>query len=52
VAETEVSRREPAGKESTSAPWAAVGTVTMVLVVGAFVSGWHFGRRWGRLIGW
>ena len=47
-----VIRPDPAAKESTSAPWGAFGVVVTVLVVGAFVSGFHFGRRWVRVMGW
>ena len=47
-----VTRPEPAAEESSSAPWAAFGTVLTVLVAGAFVTGWHFGRRWAHLMGW
>ena len=45
----EVGRPDDDGSDL---PWAAVGVVVLVLVTGAFVSGWHFGRRWGRLMGW
>jgi hypothetical protein len=38
--------------DGSDLPWAAVGVVVLVLVTGAFASGWHFGRRWGRLMGW
>ena len=31
---------------------AAMGVVVLALVSGAFATGWHFGRRWGRLVGW
>ncbi|MFL6130061.1 MAG: hypothetical protein ACJ73E_13485 [Mycobacteriales bacterium] len=51
-APAELSRREPPAKESASLPWSAVGMMTIVLVAGAFVTGWHFGRRWGRMVGW
>ena len=47
-----ITRREPAVEESTTAPWGAFGMILTVLVVGAFVTGWHFGRRWGRVMGW
>lgn len=33
-------------------PWAGIGLLVTVLVTGAFAAGWHFGRRWGRLMGW
>jgi hypothetical protein len=39
-------------EDDESLPWGAVGVVVLVLVTGAFASGWHFGRRWGRLMGW
>jgi hypothetical protein len=49
-AEVEVDR--PKEDDGSDVPWAAVGVVVLVLVTGAFASGWHFGRRWGRLMGW
>jgi hypothetical protein len=52
VAETGAGRREQAAKDSTNPPWGAVGMVMMFLVAGAFLTGWHLGRRWGRLMGW
>jgi hypothetical protein len=48
--EVEVDR--PEEDDGSDVPWAAVGVVVLVLVTGAFASGWHFGRRWGRLMGW
>jgi hypothetical protein len=42
----------PEQDDGSDLPWAAVGVVVLVLVTGAFASGWHFGRRWGRLMGW
>jgi hypothetical protein len=42
----------PEEDNGSDVPWAAVGIVVLVLVTGAFASGWHFGRRWGRLMGW
>jgi hypothetical protein len=42
----------PDDDDDSDMPWAAVGVVVLVLVTGAFASGWHFGRRWGRLMGW
>ena len=45
-----VDRREE--DDGSDLPRAAVGVVVLVLVTGAFASGWHFGRRWGRLMGW
>lgn len=50
AAEAEVNR--PKEDDGSDLPWAAVGVVVLVLVTGAFASGWHFGRRWGRLMGW
>jgi hypothetical protein len=45
--------RDGAGQNDDSdVPWAGIGVVVVVLVAGAFVTGWHFGRRWGRLMGW
>ena len=49
-AEVEVAGRQE--KDGSDPPWAAIGVVVLVLVTGAFASGWHFGRRWGRLMGW
>jgi hypothetical protein len=55
---TELNRLEssppdpPASQERSDPPWASVGVVVFALVTGAFVTGWHFGRRWGRLVGW
>jgi hypothetical protein len=48
--EVEVGR--PEEDDGSDVPWAAVGVVVLVLVTGAFATGWHFGRRWGRLMGW
>ena len=45
-------RQESPRAERTDPPWAGVGVVVLVLVSGAFATGWHFGRRWGRLMGW
>jgi hypothetical protein len=42
----------PDEDDGSDLPWGAVGVVVFVLVTGAFASGWHFGRRWGRLMGW
>jgi hypothetical protein len=39
-------------KDDSDLPWAGLGILAVVLVAGAFASGWHFGRRWGRLMGW
>ena len=50
VGEVDVARAEE--KDGSDVPWAGVGVVVLVLVAGAFVTGWHFGRRWGRLMGW
>jgi hypothetical protein len=47
---TEIELDRP--EEDESLPWGAVGVVVLVLVTGAFATGWHFGRRWGRLMGW
>ena len=52
MTEAAPTRREPAAEESTTAPWGAFGMVLTVLVGAAFVTGWHFGRRWGRVMGW
>ena len=38
--------------DDSDVPWAGIGVVVLVLVTGAFASGWHLGRRWGRLMGW
>ena len=38
--------------DDSELPWAGIGVVVLVLVTGAFASGWHLGRRWGRLMGW
>lgn len=45
-------RPEAAGRAASDPPWAGVGVVVVVLVTGAFVSGWRLGRKWGRLMGW
>ena len=45
-------RPDVAGRAGTDAPWAGVGAVVVVLVTVAFASGWHLGRKWGRLMGW
>jgi hypothetical protein len=42
----------PEEKDGSDLPWAGIGVVVLVLVTGAFASGWHLGRRWGRLMGW
>lgn len=42
----------PDDKDDSDVPWAGIGVVVLVLVTGAFASGWHLGRRWGRLMGW
>jgi hypothetical protein len=47
----EVDRPE-VEKDGSDVPWAGVGAVVLVLVTGAFVTGWRLGRRWGRLMGW
>jgi hypothetical protein len=47
-----ISRRRPAAEVSTSPSWGAFGVVLTVLVAGAFGTGWHFGRRWARVMGW
>lgn len=52
MTEAEESRHESPPAEHSDPPWAAVGVVVLVLVSGAFATGWHFGRRWGRLMGW
>ena len=49
--EAEADRSEP-DDDGSDVPWAGIGAVVLVLVAGAFVTGWHFGRRWGRLMGW
>ena len=48
----EVERDRPDDKDDSDVPWAGIGVVMLVLVTGAFASGWHLGRRWGRLMGW
>jgi hypothetical protein len=47
-----ITRPEPVTEKSTTAPWGAFGMVVTVLVAGAFVTGWHFGRRWAHVMGW
>ena len=44
--------RPEAAEGGSALPWTGVGAVVLVLVTGAFVSGWVLGRRWGRLMGW
>jgi hypothetical protein len=44
--------RPEAAEDGSALPWTGVGAVVLVLVTGAFVSGWVLGRRWGRLMGW
>ena len=51
-ADIDVQVDRPEQDDGSDLPWAAVGVVVLVLVTGAFASGWHFGRRWGRLMGW
>ena len=51
-ADVDVEVDRPEQDDGSDLPWAAVGVVVLVLVTGAFASGWHFGRRWGRLMGW
>ena len=51
-ADVDVEVDRPEQDDGSDLPWAAVGMVVLVLVTGAFASGWHFGRRWGRLMGW
>jgi hypothetical protein len=51
-ADEDVVVDRPEEDDDSDLPWAAVGVVVLVLVTGAFASGWHFGRRWGRLMGW
>jgi hypothetical protein len=46
------AERPETEKDGSDLPWAGVGVVVLVAVAGAFVTGWHFGRRWGRLMGW
>ena len=51
--ESEARRHASAGRqEGTDGKWAAVAVAVVVLVPVAFATGWHFGRRWGRLMGW
>ena len=52
MTEAELSRQESRLSDPSDPPWAGVGVVVLALVVGAFASGWHLGRRWGRLMGW
>lgn len=47
-----VERDRADRNDDSELPWAGIGVVVLVLVTGAFASGWHFGRRWGRLMGW
>lgn len=47
-----VERDRSDDNDDSDVPWAGIGVVVLVLVTGAFASGWHFGRRWGRLMGW
>jgi hypothetical protein len=42
----------PEDKDGSDLPWAGVGVVVLVLVVGAFATGWRLGRGWSRLTGW
>jgi hypothetical protein len=49
-ANVQLHRRDD--KDDSDVPWAGIGVVMLVLVTGAFASGWHLGRRWGRLMGW
>jgi hypothetical protein len=44
--------RRPVADRSAAPQWSSFGLVVTVLVAGAFATGWHFGRRWGRLMGW
>lgn len=48
--EVDVDRSED--DDGSDVPWAGIGVLMVVLVTGAFAAGWHFGRRWGRLMGW
>ena len=48
--EVDVDRSEDG--DGSDVPWAGIGLMMTVLVTGAFAAGWHFGRRWGRLMGW
>jgi hypothetical protein len=52
MTEAEEGRQESPSAERSDPPWAAMGVVVLALVSGAFVTGWHFGRRWGRMMGW
>lgn len=47
-----VAPDRPDDKDDSDVPWAGIGLAVLVLVTGAFATGWHFGRRWGRLMGW
>jgi hypothetical protein len=47
-----ITQQEPLSEGSTTTPWASLGMVLTVLVAGAFATGWHFGRRWTRVLGW
>lgn len=49
---TDAEVHRPEKDDGSDVPWAGVGVVVLVLVTGAFAAGWHFGRRWGRLMGW
>jgi len=48
----EEGRKESPPVQRSDPPWAAMGVVVLVAMSGAFATGWHFGRRWGRLMGW
>ena len=52
MTEAQEGQQKPRTAERSDPPWAAMGVVVLTLVSGAFVTGWHFGRRWGRLMGW
>jgi hypothetical protein len=51
VSESEARRYVPA-PPGTDGKWAAVAMAVVVLVALSFATGWHFGRRWGRMMGW
>jgi hypothetical protein len=52
VSESTTRLRVPAVDQHTAGGLTAVRVAVAVLVVVAFGTGWHFGRRWARLIGW
>jgi hypothetical protein len=43
---------EPASSAGPDPRSTWMGIAVVVLVTGAFVTGWRLGRSWGRLVGW